>query len=139
MSSIFLTVNGQATFADLHFFIGTWKVEGKETYEVWEVFENNSLIGYGYKMKEGEKIILENLSISMEQGKIIYSATVSDQNNGSTIPFVLNPDTLQGFSFENIDHDFPKKIIYKKISDTELAVQVLGANDQGFKLKLIKQ
>lgn len=123
----------------LGFLAGTWKVEGKETYEVWEKTDGNELKGSSYKIKDGKKVVTETLSIKNVDGKIVYEATVANQNKGKAIPFTLSPDTSKGYSFENPGHDFPTKIIYQKTSDTGLMIQVLGADDKGFTLKFIKQ
>lgn len=124
---------------DLEFLVGTWKVEGKETYEVWEKTDGNALKGSSYKIKEGKKIITETLSIKNADGKMVYEATVVNQNEGKAIPFTLSSNIVKGYSFENPNHDFPTKIIYQKTSDTELVVQVLGGDEKGFTLKFIKQ
>jgi hypothetical protein len=136
---ITLSVYSQVTITDLHFLAGTWKVDGKETYEIWETTADNALKGSSYKIKEGKNIVTETLSIKSIDGKIVYEATVANQNEGKGIPFTLNSNFTNGYSFENPGHDFPTKIIYQKISTTELAVQVLGADDKGFTIKFIKQ
>jgi uncharacterized protein YciI len=43
------------------------------------------------------------------------------------------------FTFENPNHDFPKKIIYQKLSDTEIFVQVSGDKQKVFAYKMQKQ
>ena len=121
------------------FMLGTWKIEDKEQYEVWEVSKNNTLIGYSYKYKNNQKIITETLSIKLIENTIIYEATVPNQNEGKTIPFTLNNELKEYLSFENIEHDFPKKIQYKKINDDEIEVTVLGDEDKGFSYKQQKQ
>lgn len=47
------------------FLVGTWKMEGKEQYEVWESIINRELIGYSYKYIDNQKIITETLSIKI--------------------------------------------------------------------------
>ena len=121
------------------FIIGTWKMEGKEQYENWELSNNKELIGYSYKFKDSQKIITETLSIKILENKIIFEATVPDQNEGKTIPFTLNNEIKDYLSFENIDHDFPKKIQYKRINENEIEVTVLGDEGEGFSYKQLKQ
>lgn len=133
----FLTSYSQS-INDLEFLVGTWKVEGKETYEVWKK-TSNELTGSSYTIKNGEKIVTENLFIKTLNGNIVYEAMVLNQNEGKPIAFTLNSNTANGYSFENPTHDFPTKIIYRKISNSEMTVEVLGADDQGFSLKFIRQ
>jgi hypothetical protein len=122
----------QNELTKLYFLEGTWKVEGKEKYEVWERVGNTELTGYAYKLVDGQKKITETLRIKVEDGSIIYQATVPDQNKGVTVSFVLNETDNSCFSFENKTHDFPKKIQYKNVTNTELEIQVLGDQDKGF-------
>ena len=126
----------EAPLPDVQILSGKWKVEGKNVYEQWQLDKEGNLTGMGYSLVEGEKIIRERLSVKSTDGSIVYMATVPDQNKGASIPFFLNKkiDTL--LSFENLDHDFPKKIQYQKVSDESLAVFVTGEADQGFSLVL---
>jgi len=119
--------------------VGTWKMEGKEQYEVWESTKNKELIGYSYRFNDNQKIITETLSIKIIENNIIYEATVPDQNEGKTIPFTLNNEIKEYLSFENIKHDFPKKIQYKRLNNDEIEVTVLGDEGKGFSYKQLKQ
>ena len=76
------------------FIVGTWKMEGKEQYEIWELSNNKELIGYSYKFKDGQKIITETLFIKILENTVIFEATVPDQNEGKTIPFTLNNEII---------------------------------------------
>jgi hypothetical protein len=118
--------------------VGTWKMENKEQYEVWEKSNNNELSGYSYRIKNDQKSITETLSIKLIGDQIVYEATVPDQNEGKTVGFTLNDEMQTYLSFENLQHDFPKKIQYKKISDNEIEVTVLGDEEKGFSYKQFK-
>lgn len=115
-----------------YFMEGTWKVEGKEKYEVWERAGNSEITGFAYKLVDGQKNITETLCIKVEDGSIVYQASVPDQNEGVSVSFVLNESDNSCFSFENKKHDFPKKIQYKKVTNTELEIHVFGDQDKGF-------
>ena len=120
------------------FLIGTWQVEGKQTFESWKKV-GEKLEGESYKMQEGQKRVSETLEIKAEVGKVIYTATVFNQNQGKGVSFTLEPIKEQLYSFENPEHDFPNKIQYKILSKTELQVNVLGKDGKGFSYKMIKQ
>ncbi len=122
----------------VHFLAGTWKMEAKENYESWEKLDNK-LVGESFKIRNGEKHISETIEINIQNNAIVYTPTVFNQNEGKGIPFVLKSNQGNLFSFENVNHDFPKKIQYKILSETELYVSVLGDDDKGFSYTLIKQ
>lgn len=127
-----VTAWSQMEISKVDFLVGTWKVEGQEQYEVWESKNNEELTGHSFRLKNKQKIITETLSIKIIGDHIIYEATVPNQNSGRTIPFRLNMDVSDCLSFENGEHDFPKKIQYKRLSDDELEITVLGDEDEGF-------
>lgn len=133
-----LLISQTAIFAqneieELSFLIGTWKVENKDTFEVWEIVEGGGEFkGNSYKIKDGQKKVTETLVLKAVDGQVYYLATVPDQNEGKTVKFTLSSSSNGEFTFENPAHDFPKKIIYKKVSDTELFVKVFGDGEKGF-------
>lgn len=137
LSLLLLSAGAQAQNMD--FLIGTWKVEDRELYEVWEKKGTNDFNGYSYRLENGEKIITETLSIKRINNRMIYAATVPDQNEGQTIRFQLNGELASTLSFENAEPDFPKKIHYKKLNDKEIEVTVLGDEGKGFSMRLQKQ
>jgi len=123
----------------LNFLEGTWKIESKENYETWKVINKTELEGSSYKIRADKKTITEYLTIKEVEGKIIYTAKVLDQNNAQPIGFVLNNEVKNKISFENLTHDFPKKIQYTKLDENTLFVEVLGENDKGFSYTMMKQ
>ncbi len=133
---ISIKVSGQAL---PEFFIGTWKVENEDTYEEWEMVNASEYAGSSYKIKDGKKVVSENLTLRSSEKSVIYTATVLNQNQGKGIEFTLNQINENIFSFENLNHDFPKKIIYEKITDRHIYVQVLGNENKGFSFDMFKE
>ncbi len=135
----FLNACKENPIPKVDFLTGIWKIENEEQFEVWEKYDNNELKGYSFKIINNKEHILETLSIQLDENKIIYSATVPNQNNGETIAFELNNDVKDLLSFENPGHDFPKKIQYKKITSNEVFVKVSGDDNDGFSYTMFKQ
>lgn len=128
----------QNTLQDLNFLVGTWKMEGKNTYEHWSK-DDSAYVGESFNVMDDVKYVSETLRIEQVADSVVYTATVMNQNEGKAIAFTLNTDVVDKLSFENTSHDFPKKIRYTKVTDTELFVEVLGANDEGFSFIMQKQ
>ena len=117
---------------NLAFFEGTWKREHKEQYEVWEQMNELELTGYSYRIENHQKVVSETLSIKKTGDHMVFEAKVPDQNEGVAIPFILNTAIDSLFSFENSQHDFPKKIQYQKMNKNQLLVRVIGNDNSGF-------
>jgi len=136
VSGIFQQLYAQTVFPS--FLNGTWKMEDKEVYEHWDLMNENSLKGISYANRNGVIVVMEYLEISNIQNEVLYSATVVDQNNGDPIYFkLIQSDSI--FVFVNPYHDFPQKIVYQKIDDKKIFVQVLGKKEEEFSYFLIKK
>ncbi len=133
--AINLNVIAQINFPD--FLQGTWKMENKEIYEHWDRLNENSLKGFSYSMKNGQMIVSEYLDITRAENEVVYTASVLNQNQGKGIAFKLI-DTDNAFAFQNLHHDFPKKIVYHKLSDTEVFVQVSDGQEHGFSYRMTR-
>lgn len=121
------------------FLEGTWKMENQEVFEHWEIGDDGTMKGHSYRLNNGEKMVSENLEIRLEGDKVIYTATVLNQNDGKGIDFTLSKTDSLSYSFENPEHDFPKVISYQKRSDTEIYVQVSDGGERGFAYVMKKQ
>lgn len=136
---ILLSSCNTSSVTEFDFLIGRWKVEHKDQFEVWEKNDKQILMGSGIKVENDQERVLETLQIINNQDQIYYIATVSDQNEKKPITFTLNRAVEDVWSFENPNHDFPKKIQYKKVDEHTLYIQVLGENDKGFSFRMVKQ
>ncbi|PWV57042.1 YciI family protein [Chitinophaga sp. S165] len=113
------------------FLRGTWKVENEETYEHWDSLNEQRLKGFAYEMKDRQMKVSEYLDITRKNKDVTYTASVVGQNKGKDVTFkLMKADSV--FSFENPGHDFPKKVLYKKVSDTEIYVEVSDGKDKKF-------
>jgi uncharacterized protein YciI len=126
----------QSSFPD--FLQGTWKMENKDVYEHWDKLNENKLKGFSYKVKDRQMFISEYLEVTKSNNEVIYTATVLDQNRGKGVNFKLTK-TDSTFTFENPNHDFPKKIVYQKLKEEEIYVQVSDGKQKRFAYKMQKQ
>lgn len=126
----------QTAFPD--FLEGTWKMEDKEIYEHWDKLKENSLKGFSYQLQNDRVIVSEYLAISQKENKIFYRASVLNQNSGKDILFQLTKND-SAFIFENPHHDFPKKIVYQKLNDSVIFVQLSGGRNRlAYKMEKLK-
>ncbi len=135
---LFIT-SGVFAQTDLPSFLqGTWKMENKDIYEHWDQLNDKSLKGFSYKMKDGQMMVSEYLEVTRKLGQVVYTATVLNQNQGKGIDFILSKQDSV-YTFQNPDHDFPKKIVYHRLNDKEIYVQVSDGKQRGFAYKMMKQ
>lgn len=120
------------------FLEGSWKVENKESYEHWDKLNDRLFKGISYGLKNGMMVVTEYVELNVQKNRVTYTANVINQNNGNGVSFIMTKsDSI--YVFENPNHDFPKKISYKKLNDLEVFVQVSDGKQRGFSYKMIKQ
>lgn len=110
---------------------GLWKMEtGRGTiYEEWKVSNNNKLSGRSYRISNTDTIVMERIELYREGNDIIYSPTVSNQNNQQPVSFKLISITDGRYIFENKAHDFPQRIIYKIVSADAVHARIEGVRN----------
>lgn len=123
------------TLNDLSWFSGCWQMErapGRVSFEQW-TRPQGIMIGLAYSLRDGKIVDHEFLRLIERDGDIFYVAIPVRQKETD---FKLT--SLKGGTavFENPEHDFPQRIIYRK-SDGGISVRVEGEENgqtRGFDL-----
>lgn len=112
-----------ATIADLSWIAGSWGVtDGSQTIEEhWTGPTSNALLGMGRTIADGRMVAFEYLRIIAIDDGIFYMA---QPNGRSPTSFRLTQWDGETATFENPDHDFPKRIVYTRSSDNAIRVIV---------------
>jgi len=94
---------------------GTWASLGSDSSEhgeVWTRQNDTVYAGYGFRTRNGSRVITETLALVLRNDSSWYSARVREQNDNRVIRFRLTALDTAGFVCENPDHDFPTRIEY---------------------------
>lgn len=117
----------------MNWLVGQWEnktPEGLLT-ETWTKDNDSTFTGQTYYIKnEKDTIHSESIVLTQAKEELIYRPTVKGQNNDEPVDFKLTSDIEHNFTFENPAHDYPKKIVYKKVNDKSLVATISG-NQQG--------
>lgn len=111
--------------SDLAWMAGTWTGEqdGVEMEESWLAPKGNALLGLHRDVKEQRMISFEFLRIEAAADGITYWA--SPRGKPAT-PFKMIELKDKRVTFENVEHDFPQRIIYWLANDDELHARIEG-------------
>lgn len=103
--------------------------------ESWVKDSDSSYSGEGKFMdKSGNVKSSERIKLNQRDGVLWYVPVISNQNGGNPVYFKQVSVSPTEIIFENPDHDYPQRIIYKKISDTAMTAIVEGkVDDQPYK------
>lgn len=105
---------------------GCWAAEGKEagSGEHWMPPAGGTMLGVGRTVKNGKTVDFEFMQLrSTAEGKLNFVALPSGQRETT---FVLVPNTPEALVFENLQHDFPQRVIYRWVSSERLVARIEG-------------
>ena len=111
---------------DLSWISGDWETApGRmQIDEHWSKVAGGSIIGMSRTVAGNKTVFFEFLRIESRGPEIFYVAYPRARNPGTDFKLVrLNS---QEAVFENLTHDFPKRIIYRKNGDGTLTARVEG-------------
>jgi hypothetical protein len=119
------------TLEDLGWLAGCWRREsgGLVSEEQWMKPLGRTLLGVSRTVRDGMLVEYEYLRIVEDTtGGMHYVAWPSRQRETW---FMLVKSTKEEFVFENPEHDFPQRIIYRRVGADSLVARVEGVvNEQ---------
>ncbi len=113
----------------LKWWIGNWQMKSPDgvVIESWNNPSANEWQGYSYYITpKGDTASHETVRLVNDNDTLFYIPNVSNQNNGMSIQFRESLLTDSSIVFENATHDFPKRIVYVKTSDTSIHAYIDG-------------
>lgn len=121
------TAPEQKTYNELkkaEWFLGRWENNSEEGIlsETWRRESDSTFIAETYFVIGADTVFREHVRVAEEDGKLVYHASVSDQNSGKPVSFTMTRSSGKEIVFENPKHDYPKKIKYTLRNDSLVAV-----------------
>ncbi len=143
--SLILYTSGYSQSNDYptHLFLGQYTsttVKDKTT-EIWEISAVGELIGKTIYEYKGGTILSETMRIINKENKLHFCATILEQdpdNPQGEICFELKNYKDEVFVFENLNHEFPKRIIYDFSGFGMVNARIEG-DTSGFDIKYIRE
>jgi hypothetical protein len=119
---------GADPVARLGWLHGCWQAAGAEagSGEQWMAAAGGTVLGMSRTVRKGKTTEYEFLQIrETEPGKLAYIAMPSGRPP-TTFTLVRESDTE--FVFENLGHDFPQRVIYRRDGDKILNARIEGTS-----------
>lgn len=106
---------------------GPWKLVRGATVieEQWTQPGGATMIGMSRTQAKGKTAAFEFLRIEERDGKLVY---IAQPQGGPATEFVATSLTPDGVLFENPNHDFPKKIRYRRVSEKCVTASIEDAS-----------
>ena len=105
---------------------GCWEQRSgdRQSLEMWMPPAGGLMLGASRTLVNGAVREYEQIRIAVDNGKLVYTATPSGQQTAS---FTSTRVTDSSFTVENLQHDFPQRIIYRRHGADSLIARVEGA------------
>ncbi len=122
----------------LSWLVDKWvSTNGESTsYEHWTKQDENIFIGGSETIKNGDTVFNEKLRIEKIGDSIFYIADV--KHNPAPVYFKMTALKDDEVVFENPEHDFPQKIIYRQIEgNLHASIEGPGSNGNWKKIDFV--
>ena len=113
---------------DFNWLLGTWQQDRGEqiTFESWQQESDKAFVGKGVTVKDRDTTLVEYLRLENTDSGHYYVAMVSH----NPTPTLFRLISAEGkFTFENPEHDFPNRIIYRQIGEDSMVARIEGERD----------
>lgn len=108
--------------------IGKWQSNSEQgsVYEYWIKITNDEYHAECYRVNNHDTVRLESIQLIEKQHGLFYVATVNRQNNQQPVSFKLKEISDIHLLFENLEHDFPQMISYRKLGVDSIMAEISG-------------
>lgn len=117
-----------ASLAELSWMQGSWRAtqpDGAVVSETWLSADGGAMPGVGRTVTAG-KARIEFMRIDERDGRLGFTAVLPGQ---PPTTFIANSLKAGEAVFENLAHDFPQRIIYRRQADGSLTASVEGTRN----------
>lgn len=110
---------------DVGWLAGEWKAErkGRIVEEHWIKPSGGTMMAISRTVAKDKTVEFEYLRIVEREGKLVY---IAQPGGRPATEFTSTSVSADQVTFENPQHDFPKRVIYKKTSDKCVTASIDG-------------
>jgi hypothetical protein len=128
LDRVVVSERGQASpLADALFLTGCWRgtgADGAAVEESWSLPAGGIMLGWSRTLRAGRPAQFEQLRIQLVDGAVLYRPAPGGQPSEHDFRLTASgPGTL---TFEAPEHDFPRRISYRRLADGTLSARIDG-------------
>jgi uncharacterized protein DUF6265 len=117
----------KVTLEDLSWLSGCWEDRQGEAIleEIWSKPAGGSMLGIGRTVRGNQTVSFEFMQFREQNGSLVF---MPQPQGGARVSFPLRDFFGGRFTFENLMHDFPQRVIYEQKGKALLLASVEGMN-----------
>lgn len=114
--------------------IGEWEMaEAKgRIVERWSRVNDTLMIGLSFQVLNGDTVVFETMQCYISGTEVFFVPTVPGQNEGMPVLFRMDQHAGDSVAFVNPEHDFPNRIVYRRVGSDSLIASIEGVIDGVF-------
>lgn len=126
LGMLVLSSPARADLSSLAWMAGCWSLDGEQpgSIEQWTMPAGGSMLGVNRTVRDGKTAFFEFLRIVEEEDG--WSGLIASPAGQETARFRMIDLGTQQVVFENPDHDFPQRIMYRLTADGKLLGRIEG-------------
>lgn len=101
--------------------LGIWQIDNGDEFESWARTSETLYQGeaYTYNRQTKKKIVEEKVRLEFtKKKKITYTPTLTEEGKILSTIFTQINSSTDTLIFENLQHDFPKRIVYMRLTNS---------------------
>jgi hypothetical protein len=118
----------QPAASEMDWLVGSWQhtTAAMDFHENWSKIDTQHYRGESYILVKKDTVFYEQIDLVQTKMGWDYSVAVRNQNKEQAVTFSSIEMTNDTFVFENKKHDYPNRIVYKKIREDSLVATIFG-------------
>jgi hypothetical protein len=111
--------------------VGCWRMERSNGYyeELWLPPTSDGTLGVSREVRGGRTVSYEHLRLELREGGVI--AYVARPSGQAQAEFLMTGHAPGRLTFENPQHDFPRKIEYRHVDPNAITATISGPSQDG--------
>jgi len=107
---------------------GCWAQEKAErgSMEMWMAPAGDAMLGMSRTMRNGKAVAHEFMQIRARENALVFIALPSNQRETT---FAAARIAEREIVFENLEHDFPQRVIYRRTAPDALSARIEGMRE----------
>lgn len=97
-----------------------------EFHENWQKTDAHHWKAESFVLVKKDTVFYEHIDLVKSGSNWEYIVSVRNQNNEQPVAFTATKLENGNLEFENAQHDFPTRIVYKKITEDSLVATIFG-------------